>query len=391
MAFPVYARTGDQALVKALNKAIVLDMLRRHSPISRAEIAKVTGLNKATVSALVDELIAGEMVFEAGPGESSGGRRPQILNFNEQAGLVAGAELGVGFLRVAITDLRARVLWRQYVTFAPHEGPEPCVRLLASLIQEGMAAVPPTPRGLLGIGVGVPGLADYGEGRLIYAPNLHWENVPLRDWLQNSFPGLPIIVDNEANAAAVGEHWSGCAKDARTFVYLSVGVGLGAGVMLAGDLFRGVGGGAGEIGHTTIDVNGARCSCGNRGCWELYASEAALQRELNQSIPPGVVVQAARQGDSAAGAALSKVGEALGVGIANTLNTFNPELVVIGGGIAEAGGLVLEPARRVVEQRALSRPLGQTRILTSALGAEACAIGAGALVLHEAFRLPLTF
>lgn len=380
--------------MKALNKAIVLDMLRRHSPISRADIAKATGLNKATVSAMVDELLAEQMVTEAGPGESSGGRRPQILHFHDRAGLVAGVELGVGFLRVAITDLRARVLWRRYTTFAPDQGPEACVRLLAAVVREGLAAAPVTPRGLLGIGVGVPGLAESGEGRLVFAPNLHWENVPLRDWLQESFPGLPILVDNEANAAAVGEHWSGCAHDARTLVYLSVGVGLGAGVMLAGNLFRGVGGAAGEVGHTTIDVNGLRCSCGNRGCWELYASETALLRDLAGSgTAPDVaeVIQAARQGDQAALAALARVGEALGVGIANTVNTFNPELVVIGGSIAEAGDLVLEPARQVVEQRALARPRGQTRILTSTLGAEACAIGAGSLVLHTFFRLPLTF
>jgi glucokinase-like ROK family protein len=402
----VQVRTGDQALVKELNKAIVLNILRSQSPISRAAIAKVTGLNKATVSTLVDELIAEQMVIELGPGESSGGRRPQLLMLNEQAGLVAGVDLGVGYIRVVLLDLRARVRWRRRVPMDCSLAPEGCLEHLSALVEEGVAALQPTALGLLGVGIGVPGLVDHHQGRLLFAPNLHWTDVPIADHLQQRL-GVPVYVDNEANAGAVGELWVGAASHgARTMVYLSAGIGLGAGIILGREVFRGAGGVAGEIGHTTIDVTGPACSCGNRGCWEIFASETALRQQVQRQLSTGrfpvsplaglapeavtaeAVVEAARAGDPPAIAALSVIGGYLGVGIANVINTFNPDLVVIGSGLAEGGEHILKPARRAVEQRALSYPRAGARVVLSALGAESCAVGAGALVLQEQFRLP---
>ncbi|HWI62732.1 MAG TPA: ROK family protein [Symbiobacteriaceae bacterium] len=380
----VQVRTGDQALVKELNKAIVLNLLRSQSPISRAAIAKVSGLNKATVSALVDELAAEQMILELGPGESSGGRRPHLLMLNEQAGVVAGVDLGVGYLRVVLLDFKARVLWRRRV--ALDQTPEACFDQVAAVVAEGLAAVPATPRGLLGVGVGVPGLVDHARGRLIFAPNLHWEGVDVAEPLHRRL-GVPVFVDNEANAGAVGELWAGCATGVRSLIYLSVGIGLGAGIVMDREVYRGAGGVAGELGHTTVDINGPVCSCGNRGCWEMYASGVALRNRL-----PGATIEsvtsAAHSGDAAAIAALSVVGEYLGIGVANVINAFNPSLVVVGGSVAEGGSHLLNPARRAVEQRALAYPRSGAQIVLSALGAEACAIGAGALVLQDFFRLP---
>lgn len=395
-------RTGDQNLVKALNKAIVLNILRSLSPISRASIAKVSGLNKATVSALVDELIGEHMVLELGPGESSGGRRPQLLMMNERAGVAVGVELGVDYMLVVLLDLKAKVLWRRRVSQDHRAGPAACLDRMGGLIRQGLNSVPPAPRGLLGVGVGVAGLVDHHLGRLLYAPNLHWEDVPVRDWLQERMQ-VPVVVDNEANAGAVGELWAGIAAGVRDFVFLSASTGLGAGIVLNRELYRGRGGVAGELGHCTIDVSGPVCSCGNRGCWEIFASEQALRQHLarlvtdtsalaktaSSQLTTDVVVGAAQQGDSAAMTALSIVGEYLGVGIANVINTFNPELVVIGGGLAAGGAYILNPARQAVESRALAHPRGDVRIALSGLGHEAGAIGAGALVLQDHFRLPV--
>lgn len=382
-------RTGDQGLVKELNKGIVLNLLLRHSPVSRAAMAKMSGLNKATVSALVDELTAEGMVVELGPGESSGGRRPHLLMLNEQAGLVAGVDLGVGYLLVVLMDLRAAVRWRRRVTWDCTVGPEVCLEQVAALVEEGMASLTAGPRGLLGVGVGVPGLVDHGQGRLLFAPNLPWEGVDIAALLAPRL-GVPVFVDNEANAGAVGELWAGCARGVRNLVFLSAGIGLGAGIVFDREVYRGAGGVAGELGHTTIDVTGPLCRCGNRGCWELYASETAL---LSRIGAPSIeaVVEAARAGNKAAAGALEAVGMYLGVGIANIINAFNPALVVIGSSIAGGGHFVLDPARRAVEQRALAHPRAGVQVVLSALGAEACAIGAGALVLQEQFRLPTLF
>lgn len=398
-------RTGDQSLVKELNKAIVLQIVRNLSPISRAAIAKVSGLNKATVSAMVDALIEGRLVTELGPGESSGGRRPQLLLFNDRAGYVAGVDLGVRTLFVALMDLRAQILWKRRVSLNPAAGPDACLERVAELVEEGLRALPAAPFGLMGVGVGAPGLVDHEAGRLIFAPNLPWGDVPIRTWLHRRLR-VPIYVDNEANAGAIGELWAGAAAGVKNLVYLSVGPGLGAGIILNGELFRGADGVAGELGHTTIDASGPVCGCGSRGCWEMYASEAALRQQVLRFIAAGqmapsplarlgpdeistlAVVGAAVQGDPVAIAALSAIGESLGLGIANLVNIFNPSLVVIGSAMAEADSYVINPARRVVEQRALAYPRSRARLIRSALGVEACAIGAGALVLQEQFRLP---
>ena len=401
----VQIRTGDQSFVKALNKSIVLNIVRSQSPISRAHIAKVSGLNKATVSTLMDELIAERMVHEVGQGESKGGRRPRLLMLNERAAVVAGIDVGVGYLLAVVMDLRTKVLWRRRIPMDHRKGPEACLETAAGLIQEGLDAVPAPPLGLLGIGVGVPGLVDEAQSRLLFAPNLKWADVPIRDWLHRQF-GVPILVANEANAGAIGEVWAGSAGGTQSLVYLSVGIGLGAGIILNGELYRGMSGVAGELGHTTIDITGPVCPCGNRGCWELFASETALRSQIARAVAANPlffsplaprdpdtldtedVVAAAESNDPIAISALSTIGDHLGVGITNIINSFNPSLIIIGGSLAQAGSYVLNPARRTVEQRTTSHSRARTQIVLSTLGPSGCAVGAGAMVLQEQFRLP---
>lgn len=400
-------RTGDQALVKQLNKAIVLNLIRRQGPISRAATAKVSGLNKATVSLLVDELIREGLVVELGPGESQGGRRPTLLALNGQAGVVAGLDVGVGYLGLVILDLQARVLWRRRVPVATGMGPQEVLDQAAQVLNQGLAAVPQAPLGLLGVGVGVPGLTDHQRGLLIYAPNLGWQEVPVAEMLAERLGGATVLVDNEANAGAIGELWAGGAKGATSLVYLSVGQGLGAGIVLDGEVYRGTAGVAGELGHTTIDAGGPPCSCGNRGCWEVYASERALRQAVlaalatdhgpasalaavaPSELTAGTVAAAADAGDPVARAALERVGEYLGIGIANVINALNPDRVVVGGPLAAGGAHLLGPIQAAVARRALAYPRTRTRIALSTLGADGCAVGAGCMVLQQVFRLPV--
>ncbi|MCG0238739.1 MAG: ROK family transcriptional regulator [Firmicutes bacterium] len=398
-------RTGDHMFVKQLNKTIVLNTLRRHSPISRAEIAKITGLNKSTVSALVDELLNEHLAREIGPGASQGGRRPQLLVLNTRAGVVVGAEIGVNYLTVIIQDLLGQPIWQHRAGLRDPHNPETTLGQLADTIRQGLQHVPETPLGLMGIGLGIPGLVDYEHGRLLFAPNLRWEDVDVRAWFQERFEA-PVKVDNEANAGALAEHWSGAGAGLQNVVYFSLGIGIGAGIIIQGELYRGHGGLAGELGHTTIDMSGPLCSCGSRGCLEAMASEAALRRYFTAHpaytapIPepePGPdhpapfiegIVQAAKEGNGAAIAALRDVGRYLGIGIANAINTFNPQRVIIGGPLALGGDNLLNPARQVVRERALAAPREQAEITLSAHGPDACAIGAGVLILEDLYRLP---
>lgn len=388
-----YASTADQFLVKAFNQGIVLHLLRVQGPLSRADIAKLTGLNKTTVSVLVDELIRRHLVREVGMGTSSGGRRPRLLALNAQAGLVVGADVAVDYLLVVVLDLQAKTIWKRRVDREPGTDAATDLARLGDLIAEGVAAVPETPLGLLGIGVGVHGPVEHPGGRLIIAPNMGWTDVPVGESLRERFQ-VPIVVDNEANTGALAELWAGAAQDVSDLFYFSIGMGVGTGIVLGGELYRGSAGTAGEMGHTTIDPSGPLCTCGNRGCLETFVSERALLRYVRETLgeaapkSPAEVFAAADQGEAWAIAGLAQVGNYLGIGVANAINTFNPELVVIGGPMGSTGHHVLNSVRRVAEQRALPFPFSRARIVTSSLGEEACALGAGILILQEFFRIP---
>jgi glucokinase-like ROK family protein len=383
---------SGQAFVRDLNKSVILNLLRLRSPLSRADMSKITGLTKATVSALVQRLIEEHLVVETGFGESRPGRPALLLDLNASGGFAIGADLGVDYLLVVALDLKGRSIWQRRAIKSERSDPREDVAALAQMIEEAIAAVQPTPLGPLGIGVGVHGLVERSRGHLMFAPNLGWRDVPVADLLATRL-SVPILVDNEANAGALAETWVGVAREARGVVYLSIGIGLGAGIVIDGELYRGALGTAGEVGHTTVDPAGPLCNCGNRGCLEVFVSERALVSDLQPlrtspaTVAADEVFSAAAEGDPAAIAALRRVGEYLGIGVANVVNTLNPEVVVIGGPMARGGDYVLEPVRRIAEERALSHPHRAARIVLSHLGESACAVGCGVMVLRELFRV----
>uniref|UniRef100_C5D498 ROK family protein n=1 Tax=Geobacillus sp. (strain WCH70) TaxID=471223 RepID=C5D498_GEOSW len=384
-------RTGNIGLVKKINKQIVLKLIREKNNISRAEIAKITGLNKATVSALVDELISEHFVSESGIGVSTGGRRPLMLRFNEAAGSLIGIELGVNYIYAVLTDLNAEIIWEKMCPFRANEKQETIIEKMIAMIHEAIRQAPTTPYGIMGIGIGVPGIVDAEEGLVVFAPNLHWDHVSLSSILQKQWPNYPIIIENEAKLAALGEKWFGAGKEFANFVYVSAGIGIGAGVIIHNQLYRGIDGIAGEIGHHVIDVHGFRCSCGNNGCWEMYASEKYIQRRLEQehyhSMLEGFSVEKVRalaeSGDKQMAQILAEVGHYLGIGILHIIYAYNPEAVIVGSTIGKAGKWVLEPAREEVEKRILVKNGNGPFIIPSQLLEKSCAIGAVASVLEK--------
>ncbi|ADI26108.1 ROK family protein [Geobacillus sp. C56-T3] len=391
-------RTGNISLVKKMNKQLVLKLIRDQHPISRADIAKTTGLNKATVSALVDELIAEHFVHESGIGESTGGRRPLMLRFNADAGSLIGVELGVNYLYAVLTNLNADILWEQRRSFRPSEGQEAIIGEMMELIEAAIRRAPATPYGVMGIGIGVPGVVHTESGTVVFAPNLRWDDVALAAVLRQRWPERPVIVENEAKLAALGEKWFGAGNEFAHFVYISAGIGIGAGVVLHHQLYRGVSGLAGEIGHHTIDVNGIRCSCGNIGCWEMYASEKYIERRLAEEgrsewLDERFSIAAmalAAESDEQLARILEETGRYLGVGLLQVIYAYNPETVIIGGPLAQAGEYVIGPARQEVRKRILVKKESEPSIISSKLKEKSCAIGAAASVL-EAVVLPPEF
>jgi glucokinase-like ROK family protein len=402
-----FQATADQALIRKLNTAIILDILRRHAPLSRADLAARTDLNRSTVSIIVNSLIEEGFVQEIELQSSKIGRPGISLGLNPRGGFAIGVEIGVDFISVLLTDFTANPLWQQRVLSDPAEDQirilDNTSELIQQAIDEGMN------QGLrpLGIGVGVPGLVDIRQGKLVFAPNLRWSNVPLRLMLSQRF-NLPSFVENEANAAALGEYYFGVARGVDSFIYLSTGIGLGGGIMIDGKLFRGSNGYAGEVGHMTVEPDGELCGCGKHGCWETKVGPRAVLGRVRKVLSDGaqsaiydlvggkldnvtfeIVVEAARAGDAVALEALQDVGKYLGIGVVNLINVFNPELIVLGGALSLANEFLLQVIRGTVCESALKPPCEHARFEASAHGADACVMGAVALVLDDILREPM--
>ncbi|RKP48817.1 ROK family transcriptional regulator [Cohnella endophytica] len=382
--------TGDQALIKRINTAIVLESILRNAPLSRAQISEQSGLNKATVSSLVQDLIDGSLVREIGTGQSSGGRKPVMLDFVSSSGYAIGIDLGVNYIRGVLADLRGNVVAERTSSLrlgdaGGEAGVSIAVDQLCGCIESLMTEAPASAYGIVGIGVGVPGLVDDG-GTLLLAPNLKWRDVPLQRILTDKF-SLPVTIDNEANMGALGEQKYGAGRSIGNIIYVSVGIGIGTGLILNKSLYKGASGFSGEMGHLSVEAHGKSCTCGNRGCWEMYASEQAL---LEQASPLGFddlesLLAAAGEGRADVLELFAGIGEYLGIGIANIVNVFNPDAVVIGNRMSQARPWLEDVLRRTVVQRALGFHLRKVQLLFAELGERSTMMGAAEMAIEGFF------
>lgn len=335
-------QTWNQFTVKKGNKSLVLETIQNNPMISRADIANVTGLNKGTVSSLVSDLLDEDLICESGPGESSGGRRPVMLYFNHTAGYSIGVDLGVNYLLGVLTDLEGNIYTEKKVKFQSTSYEE-VEKVFCQVIDYLIASTPESTYGIIGIGLGVPGTVS-NNGEILLAPNLNWKNVHLKTILERKYH-YPVTVENEANAGAYGEMKFGVGREFCNIVYISAGIGIGTGIILNGDIYKGINGFSGEMGHMTIETNGIPCRCGNSGCWELYASEQALLREAEklgflsasgEKITLEEILLLADSGNPDCIALFANIGDYLGIGINNIINIFNPEQIIIGNRLATA-------------------------------------------------------
>jgi glucokinase-like ROK family protein len=398
--------TADQAWVRKMNRSLLLAIFRTQKTLSRARLAKETGLNPSTVSSIINELIRENFIRETDLIKSSAGRPGRLLEINPNGGCALGIEINVDYIDVIVSDFSANILWHQKQVSTPEIGQEEIMFRTLKLSQEASNFIQENKRRLLGVGVGVPGLVDVSSGLLRIAPNLHWVNVRVREVLANLFD-CPIFVENEANVAALGEYYFGAVQNVKDFIYLSAGIGLGSGIVIGGKLFRGMCGYAGEAGHMTLDVNGELCGCGKKGCWETFVGPRAIVNRVQRSLVTSSksvlidmvkgdikkividdVIQAAQMGDPISIEALGQVAFYLGIGIANLVNLFDVEVIVLGGVLNKASSLILQDVERVVFQNTLAPGREQLKIIPSAHGTDACIMGAIALVLDDFVRDP---
>jgi len=395
---------GNHALLKQINKLLILKTILDNKMISRTKISRLVDLNKATVSNLTDELIKEGYIVEKGYGKSKGGRRPVLLQVNKDVGSIIGIDLGVDYIHVILSNFIGEIIFEEYVNIKMEEPKEKLLNLLFDMIEKAIDKAPPTPKGILGIGIGVPGIVEKESGIVLIAPNLKWKNVHLKSIIEQRF-NLPVYIDNEANAGALGEKWFGEWGKVSDLIYLSVGIGLGAGIIIDNKLFRGAAGFAGEVGHTTINFQDDVCSCGNIGCLENFASERALLSVIKKlvkegaedryiscenvdEITPSQIIQAAMDGSRICRMAVLEVAEKMAIGIANLVNIFNPEIVIVGNKASFFGDLFLGKLREMVNQKSFIAQFYDLKIEVSKLKDRAVVLGCIAMVISDMLSFP---
>lgn len=377
---------GGSLNTRRLNRQRLLEVVRRSGPISRADLAKATRLSPPTVSALVEDLVHEVgLLHEVGMGTSRGGRPPIMLQFNGEFGFLVGVDVGSRTLRVALTDLQGKVLARHQEPTDSSSETATIDQICASVNGVFLRARRDRSK-LYGVGIGAPGMTDVHTGRVISAVNLPgWVDVPLRDLVETRL-GAPVRVDNDANMAALGERWLGSARQVNDFVFMALGAGIGAGIVVGGRVHRGHHWYAGEISHMNLDYREWQADFGERGYLESRVGAAAIPewqhaRRLVESVG-GVgrdraaavahIIEAARAGDTRAAAVIDELAVYLGTAVANIVAVLDPALVVFGGGLSHAGDLLLQPVRRVVSRIVPNLPA----LEISSLGDDAQLMGA---------------
>lgn len=388
---------GDQSTVRAINRSLVLNLLRQHRSLGRQELSELTHLSAAAITGVVAELIQQGWVVEARSGTPRGGRPPVLLEIAYNDWHAAGVKVMEDRLEVVLTDLRTEVLAHQRLKLS-HPTPAALVSSVRAALIGLQRETRRSQSRLVGLGVGMAGVIEPESGVCVYSPFLHWERVPVKGLLEEA-AGCPVWVDNDVNALATAEMLFGHGKDARSMAVVTVGRGIGAGLVLSGQLYRGSGGGAGELGHTVSEPGGRVCECGKRGCLEAYASEPALLAQARERFPElrqgrGRLrlehLIAAQGGHAGAAGLLREGGERLGIALANLVNLFNPELLVIGGEGVRLGSPFFAPMEAALRTHAFNGLADHLQLHLDPWGDDAWARGAAGLAIQrEVFARPL--
>ncbi|GJQ62372.1 MAG: transcriptional regulator [Melioribacteraceae bacterium] len=379
----------------------ILRLIWRESQISRAEIARQLNLSRSTVTEIIKELLPTGLLAEVGSGESSGGRKPIVLEFQDEAKVILGIDIGASHVSVAMTDLRGNLLFWNEKDFPAREDASGTYKIIDQLCNECLASQKYGYDKLLSIGVAVPSPVDpfhpeYLSETIIPA----WHGKSGLERLREKYQ-VPVYLDNDANLGALAENWWTTTKDVNDLIYIKLSSGIGAGFVFGGKLYRGAKGIAGEMSHMPIDPNGKLCGCGLRGClatvlsiWALKARIASLS-ELYPESPLHIgdsgileIENAALADDPLALQIVNEATEYLTTAIVSLVNMMNPEMIIIGGSFARLGDILLDPIRKTINDTALVSTIPKTRLKVSELGSKGIAIGAATLAIEQAFIEP---
>jgi glucokinase-like ROK family protein len=378
--------------LRAINRARIISLIRKQPGLTRSEISEISRLSKGTVSTVVAELLSEKFLWEEDRFTRS--QRNTRLRVNPKAGVAVGIELSADQCWAVLTDAEIHPVKHLQRTLASVHVEE-TVETLSSIIGELLSGVDER---CLGVAIAIAGTIDTAGQMLKYSENLQWSDVPLASLLSGAV-GYPVTLINRSRAGVLGEHWYGAGAGLEDIIYVSISSGIGAGILIGGHLFTGSNDAGGELGHTTVLPDGPLCVCGNQGCLETLASMPAIIRLIQNRIEDGepssvqrredgslsyqAVLAAARDGDNLVLEEIKKAARTIGIAVANLVDLFNPQAVIIGGRLSEAGEVVVNIVRETVQRRSFHVSFSGVQILRNALEADSACIGACALVVNQ--------
>ena len=392
----------DRLALSSVNKREIINLIREKSPIYRAEIARSCGLSLPTVMKITDGFIERGLVREIGQAKSTGGKPPTLLEFIGTAKYIVGVDVGTTNIIVILMDLTANIVYKaQQKTDHAHRV-EIVAEQIVNLIREVISRSGVPEDKLLGIGVGVPGLVQPDTGIITFSPDLGWKHVDMRETLNQHF-NLPVMIDNVTRAMAMGELNFGLGKNLCNFMCINLGYGIGASIVIDGQLYKGSKGTSGEFGHIAVEKDGPLCDCGNHGCLEALASANAMSKQARAAIQSGaqslllslangnaedidakLIYEAYKANDSLATAIVMQSITYLGVAIGSMINFLDPQMIILEGGVSKAGDTLLTPLRAEVKKHVISGH--EPHFAISALGGNAAAVGAASYLLENFIR-----
>jgi len=386
---------GNKDLIKAINRNLILNTVRRHGALSRTQLTEISRLSVGAVSQITQELIREAWLLEGGEGDYTGGRRQTLLRLNPDAGCAVGLKLMEHRIVCALTDLEAKVLLYKDLPMPMDRDPAVIAAALSEAVEATVSASGVERQKLLGVGVGVAGVMYPQQGIVHYSPYLDWRDVPLAELMRVRLR-LPVYIENDVNTLTLSEQLFGAGRHVESFVVVTIGRGIGMGLVINHQLYQGAKGGMGEFGHITFDAAGPVCTCGKRGCLEAFAADPAVVAFVRHSrsaedAPRTIddVVALADAGDTLANAALRRSGEILGIGLSTIVNLLCPSLIILSGEGVSAGDYRLVPMMDALRTHVFNGLLDDVRLIVEETDDHAWARGAASLVIGKLFESPL--
>ena len=391
----------DKFAMAQMNRSMVFDLIRRKGPISRAEIARTIGLSIPTVMKITEEFSHKQFVQDVGKGESSGGKRPELLELVPDSKYIIGVGVGRSKTNVLMMNLAGEVFIREIMETGGTAVPEVWISRLIQVIENVIRESGLSMKQILGMGIGMPGILDEKSGKVLFSPDFKWENVDMLTPIRERFK-MDITIENANRALAMGEYYFGAGVDSRNFLVVNLGHGIGSAIMREGEFYRGSSGSSGEIGHIILEKNGPKCNCGNLGCLEAIASGNAIARDAKIALLEGnatkimelvnedinrieakTVFEAARLGDRLAIQITERAMQYIGIGLANYINLLDPDLIILFGGLTNAGDIFLKKVKEVLRERQMKFAGRQVKLVISQMGENGTAVGSASLVLKK--------